>query len=686
MTSQLNPSQMTSRRFLEAHLCLCNYQGLLSDHLRTSKQCMENLRKEPSLQMVAPEDEVFIVKATVILRGCPASNCPGGGHHQIPESCLLWWREIGWKIMGWKGSSENAESAEIKKKESIFRRNFLSRDGKLIRDQRSQQTENVSTNLDSQRAEERCCQFCLHQGLLVHHLYETSRCLRAYIQQYLPTRGHMYMGRNGLAVFDLGLMTLFCSNTACFGSLQQEGFTRHLQGRCQEYYQAEGKNLFQWAGDLDAKLLCNKLLLRRAYLRNFVREAGKYEETLAKTLKVVCVRCKIRGPLLNANEHKMFVSHTPSGMQWVCSKCQKGDERHEEMLLNVIERARVLGTPAEYDDTMRKVVVVDQHNDNERVVFMPACIATDHEENDVVTDAELNPRNTTVLVPKNPEALEQIGDEASERANTAKESLERVAEFFGRRLLLGPVTDCLSVLYRLKIAQIRVERLSMLKNMSSTSKGKIVSRNPNIAAVTERNPHFAMTQQFCLTNTCDWSPAAREKRSQESAARASVNGCVKIKLEMTVLKNVAMDSPHLRDIISETLHLLPTSLISTAPLVLNYLKAKVDLLVKHIVSQSYQNWDLDLKFSQQDWTVQMVGFLYCKEFEEMNGKIACGEASEDEVVNGGRKCQHMLPTTTTSKRRLMEDYSIAEEFAEVISCISTQNQVYYFLSGDCCVG
>ena len=150
-----------------------------------------------------------------------------------------------------------------------------------------------------------------------------------------------------------------------------------------------------------------------------------------------------------------------------------------------------------------------------------------------------------------------------------------------------------------------------------------------------------------------------------------MNGCIKIKVEMTVLKNLAVDSPHLRDIISETLRFLgPTSLISTAPLVLNYLKAKVDLLMKHVIAQSYQNWDLDLQFSEQEWTVQMVGFLFCKEFEEFNGKIARGEAAEDEFAKEARKYQHMLPTTTTSKNRLMEDYSIDEEFAEVSDCIS----------------
>ena len=353
------------------------------------------------------------------------------------------------------------------------------------------------------------------------------------------------------------------------------------------------------------------------------------------------------------------------------------------MVVNAVGKVRELGSPSEHNDTMKKIKVGDPDNHNERVVFVPGSLAIDHEAANI-SDAELNPLNTTVLVPRNPEAMDQIGDEASERANLAKGSLERVAEFLGRRLLLGTLTESVTVYYRLKIAQIRLERLSMLKNMSSTSKGKIVSRDPNVAAVTERNPHFAATKQFCLTNTCNGSPAAQEKRSQESAARASVNGCVKIKVEMTVLKNVAVDSPHLKDIISETFRFFgPTSLLSTAPLALNYLKAKVALLVKHVISQSYQNWDLELQFAEQEWTVQMVGFLFCKEFEEMNGNIARGEVAEDEVVKEARKHQYLLPTTTTSKNRLMEDYSLAEEVAEVSNYISKQ---IYVVIGDCDVG
>ena len=85
----------------------------------------------------------------------------------------------------------------------------------------------------------------------------------------------------------------------------------------------------------------------------------------------------------------------------------------------------------------------------------------------------------------------------------------------------------------------------------------------------------------------------------------------------------------------------------------------------------------------------MVGFLYCKEFEKMNGNIARGEVDEEEAVKEATKHQHLLPTTTTSKSRLMEDYSLGEEFAEVRSrllvVLSFLKQLFFRL-GDCGLG
>ena len=672
VVSQLDPSQRHSQIFEEAHTCLCNYNGLLSDHLRNSKQCVDNLRRQPQLQMTVPKDEDFIVKATVILRGCPAPGCPGGAHQQIPDSCLFWWREVGWKVMRWKGSGENARAADIKTKQSKFRRNFLHRNmqshGSIHTEdndfnQQSHQAENI--NLESQR-EEGCCKFCQHQESVVHHLHHSKPCLRGYIKEHLPQRARSYIGKSDLAIFDLSLLLSICANSACMGSIHQEGVTRHLQGECLQFYQKEGERLFQWDRLLDKTSVYERLKKRKSWLKTMLRDKSGYQEDIANVLRNECCRCKMRGPLLDESEHKMCaagINQMTGRLLWECAKCKNGDERHGEMVLHAIERAAELGAPIESDDSM-KIILVEDKEHHQRVVFVPASIVPDYDVPNI-DDRELNPLHTTVLVPRNPEALDQIGDEASERANLAKESLERVAEYFGRRFLVGSVTECVSVFYRLKIAQIRVERLSMLSILTKTSKGKVKSRNPNHASCKERRPHFETTKKFCLTNTCSWSPAAQERRSQESAARACVNGRVKIKLDMTILKELATDSPHLRDIISETLLLHGPPLISLAPLVLNYLKAKVRLLVKHIFSQTFKDWDLDLIFAEKEWTVRLVGFLYCEEFEELNSKIASDIVSEEEINKEVMTHPHLLPTTTTSKKELLDIYLMTEEQAEV---------------------
>ena len=89
------------------------------------------------------------------------------------------------------------------------------------------------------------------------------------------------------------------------------------------------------------------------------------------------------------------------------------------------------------------------------------------------------------------------------------------------------------------------------------------------------------------------------------------------------------------------------------------------LFVKHFFSQTYKEWDLDLRFSEREWTVRLVGFLYCEEFEELNSKIASGAVSQEEVMEEVVRHRHLLPTTTTSQREIMDVHSVTEEQAEV---------------------
>ena len=642
---------------------------------------MQALKSEPLLGMKAT-GELFIVKTTLLQCGCPAPHCPEAGyrHMQIPNHCLLWWMETGWKLMGWHCSTVNLDSGAIQEKIRQFRKNFKRRknctsEGSL-QEQFSQKSDHATSSYRN-GINEHGCQCCHTEGPLIPHLHEAKACLTAYIQKHLPNRAHMYGGKSRLALFDLGLICWLCPNPDCKGNLESEGLARHLQGPCLQFFQAEGCHLFNWTQNLSGASIQEKLRHRKSKVKCFGGSGqgmDAYQQELASVLKFVCSKCSIQGPLMGSVVHNVQgtgISLTSLEPLWECSRCQSGDELHHELVMQAAERVIELGTASEFDDTLTPVKVEDQ-DQRQRVVFVPTCLLGDPVPNDQasrVKDEELNPNSTTVLVPKNPEALDQIGDDAMERANTNKKSIERVAEFFGRRHLFAPVTPTLSVFYRLKLAQIRLERLSMISALKKTSKGKIISRDRNHAEVKDRHPHYAQTQKFCLTNTCSWSSAAQAKRSKESAARACINGQVKIKVEVTVVKNLAVDSPQLRDIIfgiTSSSH-GPASLISLAPTVLNFMKAKLRLLVKHIIVPTYSNWDLELKFAEREWTVKMTGFLYCKEFDELNKKIASGEVSPKEFTKEVRRHPSMLPTTALSARRLMADFSISEDRAQVTS-------------------
>ena len=679
--SQLSkPAQQSD----DVPMCVCHFSGALADHLRGSDQCVAALRRDPLLLQMKASKELFIVKATLILGGCPARECPGGTHRLIPNHCISWWREIGWGLMSWIGPSTSAESGTIKGKIGQFRRNFRRRN-KNVPTGSSQGLRKPSQTDSSQQSDQEknqttdgvrnhCCQFCSYKGLLIGHLHQAKGCLNAYLQRHLPNRAHMYREKTRQAVFDLGLVCMFCVNPKCGGSLENEGLAQHLGGPCLDFYQTEVSQVLNWTQHLSLASFLDKLKFRKSWVKNYkgnVRCVQSSQQELAYVLRFVCSKCSLQGPLLDSRVHTIWgagVSLNADEPLWECVECRGSDEIHQDLVEHAVERVVELGSATEFDDSLKKVVVQGPGNERQRVVFVPASVLLDSEAEAIeVKDEEMDPNCTTIVVPRYPEALEQIGDDATERANSNKKQLERLAEFYGRRHFSAPVTETLTVFYKLKLAQIRVERLIMLKTLKKTGKGKIISRDPNLADVKDRKPHYAETQKFCLTNTCSWSPAAQAKRSKESAGRAFVDGQVKIKVDITVLKKLAVDSPLLNNIIfgiNSSAH-GPVSLISLAPSVLNFLKAKLKVMVKHVVSPTFSNWDLELMFAKQDWTVKLVGFLYCQEFEELNRRIACSEMSSKEIAKEVRKHPSMLPTTALSVERIMRDYSITDDRAQV---------------------
>ena len=175
----------------------------------------------------------------------------------------------------------------------------------------------------------------------------------------------------------------------------------------------------------------------------------------------ICTKCFIQGPGLSDKDCEMTCVGVNS---WKCVKCSE-EKRQEE--IDLVRRADNFAT----EDTLMPVKI------DKKLVFMPAplvgSLPADYEE-------ELyDPREVTVLVPRDPDAIDLITEEACERAFKQRHELGKLTAFLSKRFIFpSKLTATLTILYRKKLAEIRKDRVDLLTRMQCTSKGPITSRNP----------------------------------------------------------------------------------------------------------------------------------------------------------------------------------------------------------------
>ena len=153
---------------------------------------------------------------------------------------------------------------------------------------------------------------------------------------------------------------------------------------------------------------------------------------------------------------------------------------------------------------------------------------------------------------------------------------------------------------------------------------------------------------------------------EESRARSYLNGQVKTKVSLVLLKSVAVDNQTLLKVIESTYAVngvLP--ILSLAPIVLQHVQGKVELLRKHVISAIYNNWDLEVDFLRDEWTVLLKGFLYSEEFENLNRKIAREGATADDILNTVISNPHIFPTVSLNSQRIADLYAMSIERAQV---------------------
>ena len=116
-----------------------------------------------------------------------------------------------------------------------------------------------------------------------------------------------------------------------------------------------------------------------------------------------------------------------------------------------------------------------------------------------------------------------------------------------------------------------------------------------------------------IFQVCPWSGVFQERRSSESAARASVNGRVRIffrglvlngfedeNLKRILLKGcksfVNQDFESIEEVLNDPR--LEQFIIKMSPTILKYVRAKVKSFVKQIIAPNFSDYDLRLKFEE----------------------------------------------------------------------------------------
>ena len=219
--------------------------------------------------------------------------------------------------------------------------------------------------------------------------------------------------------------------------------------------------------------------------------------------------------------------------------------------------------------------------------------------------------------------------------------------------------------------------------LSRGARGEIVSLNPNLTSARKTNPNINMTAAGALRDSCNWSLDYEQQQSLESEAIAQMNGRVKIHFVGTIMdglqdKNLrrilvlGYKSFLRRDVNSfeelENNPALETFIASMSPVILNYIHTKAKLFIKHIVAPNFSEYNLRLEIDNGGLQVQIQGFLYTKQFNQVNKLIAETPQTKlvPEIISRVVKEINVLPTTSLDWRYLCKNYKLEELRAKQI--------------------
>ena len=507
-----------------------------------------------------------------------------------------------------------------------------------------------------------------------------------------------------LAIFQVAIMINICARVECTERNSSRYIGQHINRNedCLEFYRNEGVFLAlpNWKEDASSQFVGKKLSqMKRSLNEKKVKERScgylSFQNELSELLVEVCSGCGAMGPDAEGVVSKMTICGRDNfGKElWRCSTCLVDNIHLEEIRQRTSERLRSqterLKKPENQDEEEVRLIWTSP----QKTVLAPSHLVSDYDGPPFVAPN----LSTVILVPQQPPALENLVG-LCDRALGQRTDLNKYVQEVLRRPIFTDFGDTFSCIYRSLLSDIRYRMNKILLGISSVAKGEVVSLNPNVTTAVKRSPNLRMTMSGALQEECWWSIPYEEQRFLESEARSHINGRIKIFIRGTIIDDRLEDdqlkiillkgcqyfvNPNVKTF--EEIEADPSKeifVIKMAPIILRYVHAKVKLFVKHIIAPKHSKYDLRLKFERNSLKVQIEGYIWAKELEQINQTIAEHQEIRvlPEIVDEVLQHKQNLPTATLCWRELSENYEIEELRAKHIVQIATQ----YQLDGDIC--
>ena len=661
---------------------ICDVNCRIGSHLRRSKECLKQLKDHPQFQFKGSEqDDVFITKFTIINGECPSSCCPTGRHSQIPEDCLEWWKSEGWNTMGWRGDRENSDVNIIKERIRTFVRYHRKKSTPQGQSQAGTQVSEAPTEHEDRGP----CRSCGHDGDLIEHLYERSQCLDAYIQNYLTVTEDEVDVRK--SIFWLSIVLNMCARAEC---AEKKSFT-YLGGHlnkskdCLHFYQSEGVYLAlpNWNPDLSAPMIGKRIAQIRRVINKEKKKAQSigctsYREELSQLLCHVCGKCGAMGPDIGEEDFVLRGGWTRAGggeRCRFCSRCTEESPEFEEVKQKLEgETERLKGQ----QDSQESDVKIVRLSTSDRLVVAPRSLTESSQD----VPQYATSLSTLVLVPSHPSAIRANMGWCDEVSRDRSELKKCVHELLKRPFITN-FLPTLSCMYRSLLADVRQQMARISMGLSKVARGEVLSYNPNITSARKQVPNIEMTIEGAMRDTCRWSFSSERQRADESMARSQVNGRVKLQVRGTILMGIEDEDLKrilllgCKSFVNENLTSMDKLLgdpnlepfiIKMAPVILKYMRSKVKLFIKHIVAPNFSNHDLRLHFDDYKLKVEIHGYVYARQFSQVNRMLAADPTVRllPEVTSRVTKEEEVLPTTTLDWRQVAAVYNFEELRAKAV--------------------